>query len=598
MEQKWFEMADIRKRRFNDAVWIPLQASQTTKTGKYGHIGFNEEFFGAGSLAVPLRKRAVGENMTWSDLGLMRDHGGYAHRGHYVPAEESEDKQLKGAVPLVLSQRGNSAEPTMWHIHPDFVITLGLKREGNVWLAMDEGYVEVIRLHVDEEDRPRLIEVRAEQLKDYLCARRMALRVSWYRQRVEVMETEPDFKWPKPDGSYKDGERWDGRISAIHEGGQPFGESMAVFHVMRTNLDLEEDVPRIEFSDESTTSSFTRKVSERRKLYRVAGEVWRDEWVELGTTSTRIRRDQPDPPVAFIVDAAGKQQSAKTLVDSGRWLWFKPDLIPALIDRRGGSLEWYTRETGGVRGSPDSRVHFGINSLGLVNAYAKDVVLQPEWLQRIWAGFNVSPEGKVSQELFLAQGQGVPADSQAPEAFLSDGVAILNDAFTNRFGVALFRPYAVSTEMLKSCHRFKALSASGLFALAKDVVRVVIEHMDTAALHKIVPHPKNETWGSLKSLEKVLATVTSEHFAYKALGPLHGIYNLRLADAHISSKDLDDAYDLAQVDTALPFVMQGRDLLIRCVSVLHGIAYVLTQRGKKQATLKSVAAVASEEPER
>jgi hypothetical protein len=59
-------------------------------------------------------------------------------------------------------------------------------------------------------------------------------------------------------------------------------------------------------------------------------------------------------------------------------LWFKPDLILALIDRRGGSLEWCTRETGGVKGSPDCRVPFGINSLGLVNTYAKDVALFPE----------------------------------------------------------------------------------------------------------------------------------------------------------------------------------------------------------------------------
>jgi hypothetical protein len=595
MEKKWFEMADVRKRRFDNSVWIPLRASQKIKSGKWGYLGHTEEFFGAGSLAIPLRKRAFAERLSWTDLGLMRDHCGYAHRGHYISAEEQEDKKLKGAVSLVMSQRGNSTEPSTWHIHPDFVITLGLRREGNIWVAMDEGYIEVVRLHVDEDDKPSLIEVRAEHLKDYLCARRMALRVSWYRERQEVMEVEPDFNWTKPDGTYKDGERWEGRIDAIHEGGAWFGESMAVMHVGRTNLDFEEDVPRIGISDDAMTSSFTRKLSEERKLYRVAGEVWRDEWVEPGTTSTRIRRDQPDPPVAFIIDAAGKQQTARNLVDSGRWLWFKPDVILALIDRRGGSLEWYTRETGSVRASPDYRVHFGINSLGLVNAYAKDVALQPEWLQRLWSGFNVSPEGKVSHELFLAQGQGVPANTQAPEAYLPEGVATLNDAFAKHFGVALFRPHASSSEVFSSCHRFKSLSAAGLFALAKDVVRVVIEHMDAAALHKIVKPSKNETWGSLKSLEKVLATITSEKYARAALGPLHGIYSLRLADAHITSKDLDETYELAQVDRTSPFIMQGRDLLFTCVNVLHAIAYTLDGKGKTQTTLKSVAAHASEE---
>jgi hypothetical protein len=63
------------------------------------------------------------------------------------------------------------------------VITLGVKREGNVWVAMDEDYIEVVRLKLDDDKRPRLLEVRAEHLKDYLCARRMALLISWYRER-------------------------------------------------------------------------------------------------------------------------------------------------------------------------------------------------------------------------------------------------------------------------------------------------------------------------------------------------------------------------------------------------------------------------------
>jgi hypothetical protein len=39
MEQKWFEMAEIRKRRFDSAVWIPLRASKKDETGKWGYLG-------------------------------------------------------------------------------------------------------------------------------------------------------------------------------------------------------------------------------------------------------------------------------------------------------------------------------------------------------------------------------------------------------------------------------------------------------------------------------------------------------------------------------------------------------------------------------
>jgi hypothetical protein len=572
MEQKWFEMPEIRKRRFDSAVWIPLRASDEGEIGKYGYIGYQSEFFGAGSVAVPKKKRDAAAKLGWADLGLMHDHGGSFFRGHYTAADEIGDKELKGAIPLVMSQSGNSVEVPTWHLHPDFAITLGLKREGNVWLAIDEGYVEVVRLKLDEKGRPRLLEVRAEHLKDYLCARRMALLISWYRKRETVMEVEPGFNWPKPDGVYTDGERWEGRINAIHEGGEFFGSSMAVMHVTRPSLDFDEDVPRIGISDDIKTSSFTRNVSEARKLYRVAGEVWREEWVEPGLRSTRIRRDEPRPPIAFVVDGAGKKQSAKSLIESGSWLWFKPDVIPVLIDRRGGSLEWYTRETGGVRGSPDYRIPFGINGLGLVTAYAKDVAHLPEWLQRVWAGFNVSPEGKVSAELFSAQAEGIPAGTQAPERFLSVGTTVLNDAFSKRFGILLFRPHANFSDLFKNCHRFKALSESGLYGLAKDLIRVIFEHVDTAALHRIVVPPKQQNWGSLKSLEKVLATVIGDKEAREALGPLHGIYNLRLADAHVPSHDLDEAYASAHISRTVPFVMQGRDMLVTCVNSLHAMA--------------------------
>ena len=267
MEQKWFEMHEIRKRRFDAAVWIPLRASQKDATGRWGHLGYKSEFFGAASLLVPQRKRATAENLGWNDLNLMHDHCGYANGNRYVGADEYDDKRLKGAIPLVMSQSANSAEPPMWHVHPDFVITLKLKREGNVWVAMDEGYIDVVRLKLDEDNRPRLLEVRAEQLKDYLCARRMALRLSWYREREEFVEAEPEFKWTSPDDAYRNGERWEGRIQAVHEGGEPFGESMAVLHVTRTNLDFDEDVPHIGISDDTETSSYARKLSKKESCF-------------------------------------------------------------------------------------------------------------------------------------------------------------------------------------------------------------------------------------------------------------------------------------------------------------------------------------------
>src|ERR1022692_4281910 len=98
MEQKWFEMTEIRKRRFDSAVWIPLRANQKDETGKWGHLGHTSEYFGVSSLAVPLRKRDAAASLGWSDLNLMHDHCGSAYGGRYVAADEYDDKQLKGAI--------------------------------------------------------------------------------------------------------------------------------------------------------------------------------------------------------------------------------------------------------------------------------------------------------------------------------------------------------------------------------------------------------------------------------------------------------------------------------------------------------------------
>lgn len=57
MNQEWFEMKGVRKRYFDKAVWIPLRSvNKIESKGKYGYLGYKEEFFGAGSLAVPLVK--------------------------------------------------------------------------------------------------------------------------------------------------------------------------------------------------------------------------------------------------------------------------------------------------------------------------------------------------------------------------------------------------------------------------------------------------------------------------------------------------------------------------------------------------------------
>jgi hypothetical protein len=363
---------------------------------------------------------------------------------------------------------------------------------------------------------------------------------------------------------------------AIHEGGMPYGEKISVFHLARTDVDSEEDVPvfGLPTNDNVTSQSWTEKYT-GKKLYRVTGKLWRTEWVEPSSQSPIVRGDKVAPTVFFITDATGSLENRETLLAGGRWLWFRPGVMPALAHRRGGLLQWYTRDTGGIGCSPDHIIHFGVNSIGLINVYAKDIAFLPDWQQKVWAGYNVSPEGKVSEELLASQIDASPADTQAPEDFLARSLSELQRLAETELGIILIRPHDQVPDLIRRAHRFRATDKDGLFALAKDLARLTAHSIDASALQKLAAPPKGMKWGSLKSLENVLATKISADRARTILGPLVGIYELRLADAHLSSGELSHALNLVKLDQGAPYVTQGYQLLHACVSSIYEICKVI-----------------------
>ena len=250
----------------------------------------------------------------------------------------------------------------------------------------------------------------------------------------------------------------------------------------------------------------------------------------------------------------------------------------ALAHRRGGALQWYTRDTGGVKCSPDYNIHFGINQLGLINVYAKDISLLPEWQQKVWAGYNVGPDGKVSEELLASQVRAVPASTKAPESFLNKRIDFVNKITLEKFDFKLFREHEQKSKLLTICHRFRSIDLSGFLSLAKDLARLTADSIDTSALQTIVKPPKGTKWGSLKSLENVLAKYVEPQKARSLLSPLVGIYELRHADAHLPSSELKESFDLVNVNDNWPFVFQGHMILHTCVSSLYGIAEVLKDK--------------------
>jgi len=516
MNQSWFEMAEVRRRKFASAVWIPLRAVRPIcEEGKRGHLGFKKEFFGAGTLAVPVDLKDKASNLGWSDVGISHEHRACVDEERYIPSDTYEcNRGEQIGIPLVLEQRLTSAEHTVWHLHQDFVIALQLMQDGDHWVCPSEGYTEVVRLHRHPDGRPFLLEAKAEFLLDYLCARNMGLLVTAYWNREETVADASHIKWNEnPKHEDVEGARWEGRVYEIHEGGMLFGAETTVFHVSRTDVDPSEDVPAFGFSTDDVTEgkswSFKRK---ERKLFVVEGAYWRDEWIAPGRYSSRLRRNEIPGSVFFIIDAAGTRKSKETLVKESRWLWFRAEAMNTLVGYRGGHLSWYTQGTGSVACSPDDGVHFGINSIGLINVYAKDIALLPEWQQRIWAGFNVTPEGGVSEELLASQMRAIPAETTAPEVRLIKALRHMDESFHGKRGRALLRQHPELQGIQGRIHRFRSNDQKGLFALAKDIARLTADSIDISALQEIVVSPKGEKWDRSNHLKKCLQQYPHQKF--------------------------------------------------------------------------------------
>lgn len=484
---------------------------------------------------------------------------------------------------LVIEQRFDGEAPTEWHLHQDFVISLGLQRQGDIWLRPTEGFQEVVRLVRDERGRPARLDVRTEHLRDYLKARGMYLLISCFRSRRQIVADVSHIKWASEVVEEIKGEdKWEGMNRAIHEGGMPYGSSTGVFHASRTDIDEDDEVPVLGLPDDDSVVSKTWSIQHHgRKLYDLSGSLWKTEVVEPGRVSERVLGEASLARVDFAVNGSGERLNGDELEHCGRWLWFRPSVTALLASYRGSSLSWLTRDTGRIGISSGYSVHFGLNDLGLINVYAKDIAQLPSWQQRVWAGANLVPDGGVSAELLASQAKAEPASTKAPEAQLRPLYDALNVQFQAVTGKQLFGAHHALDQIFPRIHRFRALEKSGVLELAKDLARVTVESLDGDALSVLAPTPKGMKSGSVKHLEAALQKNTSFEQARALTKVLVGINELRQADAHLPSSEFAQAFDLVGVNQQTDPVTQGRQMLESLIESLAQMGEVISRMPHK-----------------
>ncbi|HAV7823133.1 TPA: hypothetical protein JK837_001706 [Escherichia coli] len=565
MDKDWILQNKETRRTFSRSTWVPLRAAEKKEKDNAKCINYTSEFFGCGSVAFSPQYREIAEKLSWSNIGISSTIAPYAYEdGAYSTIEQYEynDKEPIG-IHLVFELPQPVVGGRQWILNPDLIAALRLIKEGNNWVRPEENFEVVVRENLDDKGEQCLIEIKREFLLDYLAARNLALRISYYRQRVENVASLETSSYVDLE-SYKE-ERDGGNYELIiRDINDVFGGSWAMFRTWRTDIDADEDAPVMgPETNENTDYESSRGYRGGFEGIRVEGEFWRDEWIDHQGISTRVRGDLDKNLPQFIVETDGTRlaSSALNCEEIGRWLWFRSSIINELLGFRGFSLSWYTAETGNIQSTSGYSIHFGINSSDLITVYAYDIARLPAWEQHIWAAHNIVPDGKVSSELFNSQVKAQPAATYAVEEIFFDTMDMLESGFRQVFNVPLFTHDIDRSEAMKHISRFTSKDLTSLLRLAKEIVRIFSDRLDVRELRKLSTHSNKEKLGSNKLLEDILAQKVGAEKAREIFGPIAGAYDMRVGDAHPTSSKIGEALKLAGIDENSSYLRQGEQLI-------------------------------------
>lgn len=565
MNKEWILLKRETLRTFSKATWIPLRAYHNDENGTSTQIGYVSDCFACGSVAFPPEHRERAEGLSWGDIGIGHNALPYAYEdGYYAPIDQYHysDKEPIG-VELVFEHPQPVVGGRLWILNPDLVVALRLIKEGENWVRPEENFVVVAREVLDENGEQCRLEIKREFLLDYLSARNLSLKLSYYRQRVENIPTLVGSEYAGLKGyrEERNGGRYELRINNLKD---IFGGSWAMFRTWRTDVDEEEDAPVMEpETDENTGYESIKGNKSGYDGVRVEGEFWRDEWIEHQGISKRVRGDTDTNLPQYIVETDSTRITSPELNNEevGRWLWFRSSIVNELLGLRGFSLKWYTAETGAIRSTSGYSVHFGINSEDFITVYAYDIARLPSWEQHLWAAHNVVPEGKVSSELLDSQVRCQPATTHAVEELLFEVMEVLESGFRREFNVSLFSHDFDRVEALKKISRFESKDQASLLRLAKEIVRVFSDRLNVKELRTLSTHSNKDNLGSNKLLQDILSQRVGDDIARKVFGPIVGAYNMRVGDAHPTSSKIGEALKLAGIDDENSFLRQGQQLI-------------------------------------
>jgi hypothetical protein len=254
----------------------------------------------------------------------------------------------------------------------------------------------------------------------------------------------------------------------------------------------------------------------------------------------------------FIVNEEGEQRNLLRPDNLGKfgYLYFRPEVLQKFLRSPECRVFFHMRNWGGAslpgeRGSID----VGINSQGLVNAFAPHIADLNPSEQSYWASFSSLPSGEVCEEMFQTRMQQNPPHSPGVVDLIRNTRSRLNGVFNSSFAVDLFKdiePSAPERDRLSVGPLGNQFNE--VLELAQILYGWLIETMEIDPLRTVLGvlgGTVDSKLRQIKLLERILMAKGEDQTQARSItAPLVGLNELRIGSAHIGSVALEANFQL------------------------------------------------------
>jgi hypothetical protein len=570
--KNWLLMNDIKNVNITDKSWVTVLAYIEERNDiDLGYDGYQRQYDCISSIIIKKKELKKLPLLMRNTVIQSANNRPSAYDRTYERIEEFDDYHSKITGEYFIYKRNHPlTQKREISISQDFIYALDLFNIGDNYYDPHFNDELVIRIENEEQKETYKVDIRKDYLLDYLSARNMSLIVDRYFERqIDTVDNLHDENIHEEVTDYS----YALFVSRTLPNGMRPGDSALVMKVSYKDVDYNEDIPEYDESKDTQVEQSEIKY-EGEGINHYLAEFRRIYILQNNGISIKIRRDKIKLNYKYYVDNTNKKVLSDKLITKIQFLWFKPDIIKILLQGKYCGLRWFTKDTCQI-GNIENNIWLGVNRLGLINVFAKDIIELPEYYQSKWFSYNCPPNGGVSQELLMSQIEASPANTKPSEYLLKISLQEINKAFLDIYLKPIFKETTETVDIDKQINRFQSVSQDDCFVLCKNINRYIIERFNSDVLTELSSDMEKRT-GSLKRLEHLLSKKNER--ASKIISPLFIIYDMRIIDAHyteVSAKDIFKRFDIEITETEDNYIRIAEYIIYQVAKCLHEISVII-----------------------